>query len=625
LKDVLHHLAKVGVAALVAASGLCALSGSFANAVAAPPSSTGFDISYPQCDSSFPAGAGFGIVGVNDGHPLSSNPCLASELGWADASLNGNAAFYMNTDSPGPADTSNWPTDQQSPKPCAGANSLACSYDYGWNAARGSFANAVAAETAVGSATPTSAATQAKWWLDVETDNHWEWVESQYGANATSQDIDQEMLQGAVAYLKGVGIDQLGIYSTSRQWAAITGSPPSVFATLPAWLPGYGSLAAAQAACSTPSFNGGRVALIQYPSRGLDGDYVCGLVSAPFSASVSVPGAATFTTQLAVAGDSETVTYVQTSGSPELTVSSSGQVTTNGALAAGLYTATGTTSDAGGNTGTFSFTLSVGAMKQIAPTSTSVTVAGATTFSDQLAVSGNDGAASYTQTSGSPDLVVSPTGLLTTDGTLPAGTYATTGTTSDPVGDAGTFHFTLYVGTITQSAPTTTSVSVTAAATFTSQLAVTGSVGSATYAQTTGSPDLVVSPTGLLSTDGTLAAGSYVARGTVTDTAGDKGTFFYDLKVTALVVPPPTPVLEATRVIGHAVAGRTVTLTIVGSGFNGRPHVSSHRGTTALVIRDRGTSLAVRVSVVPRSRNGTFTFTITLANGTSCHVKYDQH
>jgi hypothetical protein len=610
---------------LVIASGLFALGELPASGAATSPTSTGFDISYPQCDSSFPIGAGFGIVGINDGHPLSTNPCLASELGWADASLNGNAAFYMNTDSPGPADTSNWPTNQQTPKPCAGANSLDCSYDYGWNAARGSFASAVAAETSVGSSTPTAAATQAKWWLDVETDNHWEWVESQYGANAASQNIDQEMLQGAVAYLKGVGIEQLGIYSTSRQWAAITGSPPSVFAALPAWLPGYGSLAAAQAACSTPSFIGGRVALIQYPSRGLDGDYVCGLVSTPGSAAVTVPGASAFSTQLAVTGDGESVSYLQTGGSPDLTVSTSGLVTTNGALAAGLYTATGTSSDAGGNTGAFSFTLSVGAMKQLAPTSASVTVAGGATYTDQLAVSGNDGAASYAQTSGGPDLVVSPTGLLSTDGALAAGTYSATGTTSDPVGDKGTFHFTLSVGTITQSAPTTASVNVTTATTFTNQLAVTGSVGTVTYLQTTGGPDLVVSPTGLLSTDGTLAVGAYVARGTISDSAGDKGTFFYDLKVTALVVPPPTPVLEATRVIGHAVAGRTVTLTIIGSGFNGRPRVSSHRGTTALVVRDRGTSLAVRVTVRPRSRNGTFTFTITLANGSSCYVKYNQH
>lgn len=539
MKCVLVQISRVTTAVLLAASGLLALSEHSASGAATAPTSTGYDISYPQCNSSFPAGAGFGVVGVNDGHPLSLNPCLASELGWAQASLNATPAFYMNTDSPGPTGTSNWPSDQPTPKSCAGANSLACSYDYGWDAARGSFANAVQAETIDGSATPTAAATEARWWLDVETDNHWEIVEPQYGNTAASRDIDQEMLQGAVAYLKGVGVTQLGIYSTVPQWKVITGSPSSTFSTLPAWMPGYPSLSAAQAACSSASFNGGRVAMIQYPSRGLDGDYVCGLVSAPTSGAVTVPASATFTGQLTVAGDSQAISYVQTSGSPDLTVSSTGLVETSGALTAGLYTATGTSSDADGNTGTFSFTLSVGAMKQVAPTSTSSTVAAAATFSVQLAVS--------------------------------------------------------------------------------------GSVGTASYVQTSGTPDLVVSPTGLLSTDGTLTVGSYVARGTTSDSAGDKGTFFYNLKVTPLVTPPPPPVLAATRVIGHAVAGRSVVITIVGTGFNGRPLVSSHRGTKALVIRDRGSSLAVLVSVAPHSRNGTFTFTITLANGASCQVRYNQH
>ncbi len=622
LKDVLNRLLKVVAAALVATSGLLATSAPDSSA-ATSATSTGFDISFPQCDSPFPAGAGFGIVGVNDGHPESVNPCVASELGWAQASTNPNASFYMNTDSPGPADTSNWPTDQQSPDVCTGANSLACSYDYGWNAAASSFATAVSAETATGSVTPTSAATEAKWWLDVETDNHWEAFEGQYGATATSRDIDQEMLLGAIAYLKGVGVDQLGIYSTTRQWTAITGAP-SGFSALPAWLPGYGSLAAAQAACTTPSFNGGRVAMIQYPSRGLDGDYVCGLLSAPTSASVTDSGSLGFSQQLNVTGESQAVTYVQTSGSPALTVSPTGLVTTSGTLAAGLYTAAGTSSDATGNTGSFSFTLSVGAMKQVAPTSTSVTVAGAATFADQLSVTGSAGPASFVQTSGSPDLTVSPTGLLTTDGTLTPGTYSATGTTGDASGDAGTFHFTLYVGTITQGGVTTASVDVPAAATFTTQLTLVGSAGTATFVQTSGSPDLTVSPTGLLATDGTLAVGSYVARGTTSDTSGDKGTFFYDLKVTALVVPPPPPALVATRVIGHAVAGRTVSLTIVGTGFNGRPQVTSHSGTTALVTHDSGTSLTLRVAVTARSRNGTFTFTIALASGATCHVKYQQ-
>jgi hypothetical protein len=77
-------------------------------------------------------------------------------------------------------------------------------------------------------------------------------------------------------------------------------------------------------------------------------------------------------------------------------------------------------------------------------------------------------------------------------------------------------------------------------------------------------------------------------------------------------------------VVGYAVAGRSVSLASIGSGFFGRPHVSSHVGTTALVTKDSGTLLIVKVTVKTRSRNGTFTFTIRLSNGKQCQVKYQQ-
>jgi ribosomal protein L21E len=75
---------------------------------------------------------------------------------------------------------------------------------------------------------------------------------------------------------------------------------------------------------------------------------------------------------------------------------------------------------------------------------------------------------------------------------------------------------------------------------------------------------------------------------------------------------------------GVVVAGRTVTIAIDGTGFAGQPRVTSHAGTTAVVLRDTGTVLIVRVKSAARSRNGTFTFTITLADGDTCQVRYIQ-
>ena len=224
-------------------------------------------------------------------------------------------------------------------------------------------------------------------------------------------------------------------------------------------------------------------------------------------------------------------------------------------------------------------------------------------------------------------MIVSPTGLITTSGTLAPGSYVVRGTMSDASGDTGTFFFNLRVGpagTITQSSPTGATATTVTSTTFTDQLSVTGSSGAVTYVETSGTPAMIVSPTGLITTSGTLAVGSYVVRGTMSDASGDPGTFLFNLHVGATTPTPSGVSPVARRVIGHAVAGRTVTLKIIGSGFSGRPTVLSHAGTTALVTRDSGKMLTLRVIVRPRSRNGIFTFVIITVGGKLCSVRYVQ-
>ena len=89
-------------------------------------------------------------------------------------------------------------------------------------------------------------------------------------------------------------------------------------------------------------------------------------------------------------------------------------------------------------------------------------------------------------------------------------------------------------------------------------------MGAVTYVQTSGAPALIVSSSGLVTTSGALAKGSYHAAGTVSDTTGDVGTFTFTLHVKAPLVVP-----TATSVNGYAVAGKTRTLTIYGTGFYG--------------------------------------------------------
>ena len=402
---------------------------------------------------------------------------------------------------------------------------------------------------------------------------------------------------------------------------------------MPVWIPGFGSVAAAQAGCATASFTSGRVALIQYGAGSYDGDFNCGLLNTPLTTSVTAANSPTFSDQLVTTNNNGPVTYVETSGSPDLVVSATGLVTTSGALADGTYIASGTTSDPNGDVGTFSLTLEVGVLLQDSPLAANVKASGSASFSDQLVVTGNSGTVTFVPVTGTPSLNVSASGLLTTSGPLAAGTYSATGTMNDPGGDAGSYSFSLTVGKLVQRTPTAGSVAASSLSTFSDQLSVGANLGAVAYLQTTGSPDVLVSSSGVVTALSTLTKGTYKATGTTSDPNGDVGTFTYTLTVSAPVVtPPPTATTTttvpsgpaATVVRGYAVAGRTVTLAIDGSGFSGRPRVTSHAGTTALVVRDTGNVLVVRVSVKPHSRNGVFTFTITLANGTSCQVRYNQ-
>jgi hypothetical protein len=81
---------------------------------------------------------------------------------------------------------------------------------------------------------------------------------------------------------------------------------------------------------------------------------------------------------------------------------------------------------------------------------------------------------------------------------------------------------------------------------------------------------------------------------------------------------------KAVRVVGFVVAGKTSTIRIIGTAFSGRPKVTSHAGTTAIVTKDTGTSLTVKVTVKAGTKNGTYTFTVKLANGKTSKVKYVQ-
>jgi hypothetical protein len=231
-----------------------------------PTAPTTYDVAYPQCGGALPASPTGGIVGVNDGIVLSANPCLAQEWAWAAKASTYAPALYANTGNPGPAYSSHWPTGATTPQACDGSDSVDCSYDYGWNAAKDSFADAARAVS-----TPAAYA----WWLDVETGNSWQTLEAAYGQTSTARANDIAALQGEVAALHGLGVATIGVYSTTYQWTKITGGTGTTFAGSPAWVAGTGSKTTAQANCASTSFTGGRITLAQYAASGFDADNHC--------------------------------------------------------------------------------------------------------------------------------------------------------------------------------------------------------------------------------------------------------------------------------------------------------------------------------------------------------------
>jgi hypothetical protein len=246
------------------------------------PINIGYDVSYPQCSKTLPAKQAFGVVGLNDGLANTTNPCLSKQLSWAAKSTGQTSQpkvqLYVNTANPGGLNTSSWPNDNSDPggvvtdNPygnCDGSNSLACSYQYGWNRALED-----AQQRLPTGASPAGLSTNPadyNWWLDVETINTW-----QLGQADSSQKNTAD-LEGMSEYFQSVG-GNVGLYSTSAQWGQIVGSPSSTSRLngLINWRPGARNLNAAKTSCDLPPLTaGGNVSLTQYLANNQDYDYSC--------------------------------------------------------------------------------------------------------------------------------------------------------------------------------------------------------------------------------------------------------------------------------------------------------------------------------------------------------------
>jgi hypothetical protein len=441
-------VAVIVLLALTPVAGVDAATTSGSAASPAAATVPGYDISWPQCGGPYPVNPAFGIVGANKGIVFSPNPCLASEVTWAGGT---SAALYANTGNPGPALSTHWPTGQTSPQVCSATtpDTAACAYDYGYNAATDSYADAVTAFTALGlSSTPAGSA----WWFDVETSNSWR----------SDVTLNVAALSGAAYYLGSVAhVASLGFYSTSYQWGVITGGT-SAFSAYPSWVAGAADAAGAAANCAGPGFTGGGVTLAQYPSGGFDADLRCSTATpvlttitvSPASASVQTSG----TQQFSATGYDQ---FGSPMSPPAFTwlVSGGGTISTGG-----LFTASSTAG------GPFTVTATSGSVSGAASVTVTATPAGFSLSVSPASVSVRRGStATYTVTvkpsnsfSGSVTLSLGgqPSGSTVTFSPNPATGTSTLSVRTSSSGPRGTFTLTITgkSGTLMHTAATRLSV-----------------------------------------------------------------------------------------------------------------------------------------------------------------------
>jgi outer membrane protein OmpA-like peptidoglycan-associated protein len=304
-----------------------------------------------------------------------------------------------------------------------------------------------------------------------------------------------------------------------------------------------------------------------------------------------------------------TFTYTLIAASTGLTVSLGGAIGTTGTLPAAGYSANGTYNDGVGDTGNWSYTLTVSGVNigQGSPSAGSTTPGASNGFGDALRPTTFNGASvTYTQSaSGSLCLNVGTTGAVSVNCSLAAGPYNVSGTDANGIGDTGGWSYTLTVGaaTITQTSPTANFVTVAGSNTFTDQLNVSGNSGTVTFVeQSSTSPNLAVSTSGLVSVTGSLAANTYTVSGSLSDTSGGNGVFTYTLNVLS---QPPT-------------GGGTITQTSTTSGSTTAAASASYVIGPIVVANALGTVTFVTTTSSPGlsvSQSGNITTTGTLAAG----------
>lgn len=218
-------------------------------ATALADTSSGYDVSFPNCDQPLPSSRpDVAIVGVEGGRSFTVNPCLAEEYHWA-RSADRHYEVYINTSYPAGSTIHRGDTGPKGT--CRPADWACRAYNYGFNNAEFAFHYA-----------QLQYAVADTWWLDVETANSW----------SDDTALNARVIQGAVDSLRAHRL-LVGVYSIPPMWKTIAGS---YRVSLPTWIVRLRESVKTPAYCSADNgFGGGGIALVQDEFGSMDQDFLC--------------------------------------------------------------------------------------------------------------------------------------------------------------------------------------------------------------------------------------------------------------------------------------------------------------------------------------------------------------
>jgi len=304
-------------------------------------------------------------------------------------------------------------------------------------------------------------------------------------------------------------------------------------------------------------------------------------------------------TMTASGGAGAPYTFTATGLPAGLTMASNGTISGTPTVS-GTFSYTVTITDKAGNVGTFNCSVTVN--PPIMSTCVVINaIQGVAITSVTMTASGGAGAPyTFTATGLPAGLTMASNGTISGTPTV-SGTFSYTVTITDKAGNKGTFNCSVTVYPPIMSTCVVINAIQGGAITPVTMTASGGAGAPYTFTATGLPAGLTMASNGTISGTPTVS-GTFSYTVTITDKAGNKGTF----NCSVTVNPPPT----ATCVVINAVQGVAITpVTLVGSGGAGGPYTFSATGLPAgLSISTSGT-----ISGTP-TVFGTFSYTVTITD-----------